>query len=163
MTVTTDSTVADANTSDVSNTKSSMGDGVSHMGDMSDLGVVSLAGVSDLHHGAAVAAVGVVSHVLDPAVRERHAVLALDVPLGVPGPALAEVGVVVIVVHAVGEVEGVGLVVFLMVTSVRHFMDHGDRHHVATVTSVTNEANSSDTIRERDTGDQAREDGESGD
>ena len=68
-----------------------------------------------------------------------------------------------IVVHAVGEVEGVGLVVFLMVTSVRHFMDHGVRHHMAAVTSVTNETNTSDAIRERNTGDQAREDGETGD
>ena len=40
-------------------------------------------------------------------------------------------------------------------------MDHGDRHNMAAMTSVTNEA--SDTIGERDTGDQAREDGETGD
>merc|ERR1712137_440575 len=112
---------------------SSMGDGVSHMGDMSDLGVVSLAGVSDLHHGAAVAAIGVIGHVLDPAVRESHAVLALDVAGLVPGPALAEVGVVVVVMDPVGEVEGVGLVALLMVTS------------MTSVASVTNEA--SDTIR----------------
>ena len=163
--MTNDSTVADVNTSDVSNTKSSLGDGMSHMGDMSDLGVMSLAGVSDLHHGAAVSAIGVVSHVLDSAVRERHAVLALDVPLGVPGPALAEVGVVLIVVHAVSEVEGIGLVVFLVVTSVRHFMDHGDRHHMAsgvTMTTMSNETNTSDTIREGNTGDH-REDRETGD
>ena len=137
--------------------------GVDDGGGVDSLGVSGLALVADLHHSAAIAAISSVGHVLDPAVRERHAVLALDVPLGVPGPALAEVGVVVIVVHAVGEVEGVGLVVLLMVTSVRHFMDHGDRHHMATVTSVTNETNTSDTIRERNTGDQAREDGESGD
>ena len=149
MTVTTDSTVADANTSDVSNTKSSMGDGVSHMGDMSDLGVVSLAGVSDLHHGAAVAAVGVVSHVLDPAVRERHAVLALDVAGLVPGPALAEVCVVIVVMDPVGEVEGVGLIAFLMVST------------VTSVSSVTNEA--SDTIRPGEAGGEASEDGETGD
>ena len=81
------------------------------------------------------------------------------------GPALAEVGVVVVVVDSVGEVEGIGLVVLLMVTSVRHLMDHGDRHHMASgvMTSMTNEANTSDTIRERNTGDQAREDGETGD
>ena len=142
----TDSTVADANTSDVSNTKSSMGDGVSHMGDMSDLGVVSLAGVSDLHHGAAVAAIGVVSHVLDPAVRERHAVLALDVASLIPGPALAEVCVMIVVMDPVGEVEGVGLIALLMVTS---------------VTSVTNEA--SDTIRLGEAGGEASEDRETGD
>ena len=136
---------------------------VDHRSGVDGLGVSGLALVADLHHSAAIAAISSVGHVLDPAVRERHAVLALDVPLGVPGPALAEVGVVVIVVHAVGEVEGVGLVVLLMVTSVRHLMDHGDRHHVATVTSVTNETNTSDTIRERDTGHQAREDGETGD
>ena len=77
-------------------------------------------------------------------------------------PGLAEVSVVGVVVHAVGEVEGVGLVVLLVVTSVRHFMDHGDRHHMAAVTSVTNETNTSDTIRERNTGDH-REDRETGD
>ena len=94
-TVTTEATVSDANTSDETNTMSSMGHRVSHMGDMGDLGMVSLAGVGDLHHGAAVASVSVVGHVLDPAVRERHAVLALDVAGLVPAPALAEVCVVV--------------------------------------------------------------------
>ena len=70
-----------------------------------------------------------------------------------------------IVMDSVSEVEGIGLVVLLMVTSVRHLMDHGDRHHMASgvMTSMTNEANTSDTIRERNTGDQAREDRETGD
>ena len=42
--------------------------------------------VGDLHDGAAVAPVGVVGHVLDPAVGQRHGVLALDVAALVPGP-----------------------------------------------------------------------------
>ena len=137
--------------------------GVDDGGGVDSLGVPGLALVADLHHSAAISAISSVGHVLDPAVRERHAVLALDVPLGVPGPALAEVGVVLIVVDSISEVEGVGLVVLLMVTSVRHFMDHGDRHHMTAVTSVTNETNTSDTIRERNTGHQAREDRETGD
>ena len=138
--------MADANTSDESNTMSSMGDGVSHMGDMGDLGMVSLAGVSDVHDGAAVAAVSVVGHVLDPAVGESHAVLALDVACLVPAPALAEVGVVVVVMDSVGKVEGVGLVTLLVITS------------MSSMTSMTN-----DTIRERHTGGEASEDSETGD
>ena len=149
-TATTESTVADANTSDESNTMShavsSMGDGVSHMGDMSDLGMVSLAGVSDFHDGAAVSAVSVIGHVLDPAVGERDAVLALDVAGLVPAPALAEVCAVVVVMDPVGEVEGVGLVTLLM---------------VSTTTSVTNEA--PDTIRHGEAGAEASEDGETSD
>ena len=65
-----------------------------------------------------------------------------------------------IVVDPVGEVEGVGLVVLLLVAAMRHLVDHGARHDMAAVTTVTEEA---DTIREGDTGDQAREDGETGD
>ncbi len=45
-------------------------------------------------------------------------------------------------------------------------MDHGYRHNMAAMTSVTsviNETQASDTIGEGDTGDQAREDGETGD
>ena len=142
--------MSDANTtSDETNTMSSMGHRVSHMGDMGDLGMVSLAGVGDLHHGAAVASVSVVGHVLDPAVRERHAVLALDVAGLVPAPALAEVGVVVVIMDPVGEVEGVRLVTLLVVTS------------VTSMASVTNEA--SDTIRKRNTGDETSEDDETGD
>ena len=139
--------------------------GVDDGGGVDSLGVPGLALVADLHHSAAIAAISGVGHVLDPAVRERHAVLALDVPLGVPGPALAEVGVVLIVMDSISEVEGVGLVVLLMVTSVRHFMDHGDRHHMAsgvTMTTMSNETNASDTIRERNTG-HHREDRETGD
>ena len=130
-------------------TEAAVGDGVSHMGDMRDLGMVSLAGVGDLHHGAAIASVGVIGHVLDPAVRERHAVLALDVAGLVPAPALAEVCVVVIVVDPVGEVEWVGLITLLMVAT------------VTSMTSMTNET--SDTIGERNTGDESGEDGETGD
>ena len=101
--------------------------------------------VGDLHDGAAVAAVGVVGHVLDPAVGQRHGVLALDVAALVPGPGpirdeycgpvpapanhsapgLAEVGVVVVVVDPVGEVEGVGLVALLVISAV------GDGSHAA--------------------------------
>ena len=145
--------MADANTSDESNTMShavsSMSDGVSHMGDMSDLGMVSLTGVSDVHDGAAVAAVSVVGHVLDPAVGESHTVLALDVACLVPAPALAEVGVVVVVMDSVGKVEGVGLVTLLMVST------------MTSVTSVTNET--SDTIRHGEAGAEASEDGETSD
>ena len=66
-----------------------------------------------------------------------------------------------IVVDPVGEVEGVGLVVLcLLVAAMRHLVDHGARHDMAAVTTVPEEA---DTIREGDTGDQAREDGETGD
>ena len=90
-----------------------------HGGGVDSLGVSGLSLVADLHHSAAISSISCVGHILDPAVRESHAVLALDVALGVTGPALAEVGVVVIVMDAVGEAEGVGLVVFLVVTSVR--------------------------------------------
>ena len=86
---------------------------------------------------------------LDPAVRERHAVLALDVAGLVPGPALAEVCVVIVVMDPVGEVEGVGLVTLLMVTT------------VTSVASVTNEP--SDTIRLGEAGGEASEDGETSD
>merc|ERR1719278_1574044 len=108
--------------SDVSTANSSMrhtmGNHVmDHGSGVHGLGMPGLALVADLHHGAAIASISVVSHVLDPAVRESHAVLALDVPVTVPGPALAEVGVVVIVVDPVGEVEGVGLVVLLLVAA----------------------------------------------
>ena len=144
--MTTEATVSDANTTDETNTMSSMGHRVSHMGDMGSLGVVSLAGVGDLHHGAAVASVSVIGHVLDPAVRERHAVLALDVASLVPAPALAEVCVVVVIMDPVCEVEGVRLVTLLVVAS------------VTSMASVTN-----DTIGERNTGDEASEDGETGD
>ena len=65
-----------------------------------------------------------------------------------------------IVVDPVGEVEGVGLVVLLLIAAMRHLVDHGARHDMAAVTTVPEEA---DTIREGDTGDQAREDGETGD
>ena len=147
--MTTEATVSDANTTDETNTMSSMGHRVSHMGDMGSLGVVSLAGVGDLHHGAAVASVSVIGHVLDPAVRERHAVLALDVASLVPAPALAEVCVVVVIMDPVCEVEGVRLVTLLVVTS------------VTSMASVTDEA--SDTIGERNTGDEASEDGKTGD
>jgi len=139
--------------------------GVDNGSGVDGLGMPGLALVTDLHHSAAIAAISGVGHVLDPAVREGHAVLSLDVTLGIPRPALAEVGVVVVVMHAVSEVEGIGLVVLLMVASVRHLMDHGYRHHMASgvMTSMTNEANTSNTIREGNTGDQAREDGETGD
>lgn len=76
--MTTDASMTDANTSDCANavTDTSMSDRVSHCVD--DLGMVSLARVGDLHHSAAIAAVSVVSHVLDPAVRKSHAVLTLE-------------------------------------------------------------------------------------
>merc|ERR1712223_2210265 len=134
---TSDATVSDANTSKVTHTMSSMGHRVSHMSDMGDLRMMSLARVGDLHHGAAISSISVIGHVLDPAVRERHAVLALDVADLVSAPALAEVCVVIVIMDPVGEVEGVGLVTLLVITS---------------VTSVTN-----DTIRERDTGGEASE------
>ena len=86
---------------------------------MDSLGVPGLALVADIHDGAAVSTVSSVGHVLDAAVGESHAVLALDVSIAVTGPALAEVGVVLIVMDAVGEAEGVGLVVLLVVTAVR--------------------------------------------
>ena len=59
---------------------------VDHRGGVDGLGMPGLALVADLHHGAAIAAIRGVGHVLDPAVREGHAVLALDVTLGIPGP-----------------------------------------------------------------------------
>ena len=120
-----------------------------HRGGVDSLWVSGLSLVADIHHGAAIAAISCVGHILDPAVRERHAVLALDVALGVPMPALAEVGVVLIVMDSVGEAEGVGLIV-LLVTAVRHFMDHGSGDNMAAVTSVTNETN---PIGQRNTGD----------
>ena len=141
--VTTEATVSDANTSNVTHTMSSMSHRVSHMSDMGDLGMMSLARVGDLHHGASISSISVIGHVLDPAVRERHAVLALDVAGLVPAPALAEVCVVIVIMDPVGEVEGVGLVTLLVVTS---------------MTTVTN-----DTIRERHTGGEASEDSETGD
>ena len=145
-----------------------------HGGGVDSLWVSGLALVADLHHGAAIAAISCVGHILDPAVRERHAVLALNVSLGVPMPALAEVCVVLIVMDSVGEAEGVGLVVLLLVTSMRHTvrhyhwsgvdsMDHGSGDNMAAETSMTNETNASDAIGQRNTGDQAREGGETGD
>ena len=123
--------------------------GVHDGGGVDSLGVSGLALVADLHHSAAIAAISSVGHVLDPAVRERHAVLALDVAGLVPGPALAEVCVVIVVMDPVGEVEGVGLIAFLMVST------------VTSVSSVTNEA--SDTIRPGEAGGEASEDGETSD
>ena len=114
-----------------------------HGGGVDSLGVSGLSLVADLHHSAAISSISCVGHILDPAVRERHAVLALDVASLVPAPALAEVSVVIVIMDPVGEVEGVGLVTLLVVTS---------------MSSVTN-----DTIRERDTGDEASEDSETGD
>merc|ERR1712147_575118 len=125
-----------------------------HGSGVDSLGVSGLSLVADLHHSAAISSISCVGHILDPAVRESHAVLALDVALGVPVPALAEVGVVVIVMDSVGEAEGVGLVVLLLVTSVRHSMrynhrggvhsmDHGRGDNMAAMTSntsVTNDA-----------------------
>ena len=61
---------------------------VDHRGGVDGLGMPGLALVADLHHGAAIAAIRGVGHVLDPAVREGHAVLALDVTLGIPGPGM---------------------------------------------------------------------------
>ena len=146
--VTTEATVSDANTSNMTHTMSSMSHRVSHMSDMGDLGMMSLARVGDLHHGASISSISMIGHMLDPAVRERHAVLALDVAGLVPAPALAEVGVVVVIMDSICEVEGVGLVTLLVVST------------VTTMTSVTNET--SDTIGEGNTGDH-REDGETGD
>ena len=42
-------------------------------------------------------------------------------------------------------------------------MDHGDGHNMAAMTSVTDVTQASDTIGEGNTGDQARQDGETGD
>ena len=144
--MTTEATVSDANTSNVTHTMSSMSHRVSHMSDMGDLGMMSFARVGDLHHGASISSISVIGHVLDPAVRERHAVLALDVAGLVPAPALTEVCVVIVIMDPVGEVEGVGLVTLLVVTS------------MSSMTSMTN-----DTIRERHTGGEASEDSETGD
>ena len=105
-------------------------------------------------------------------VLQPPAVLALDVACTISRPALTEVSVVVIVMDSVGEAEGVGLVVLLVVTSVRHSVRHNHRGGVHSVdhrrgdnmtamaskTSVTNDA-----IRKRNRGDQAREGGETGD
>ena len=121
-----------------------------HRGGVDSLWVSGLALVADLHHGAAIAAIRCVGHILDPAVRERHTVLALDVALGVPVPALAEVGVEVIVMDSVGEAEGVGLII-LLVTALRNCMDHGSGDNMAAVTNP---------IGQRNTGDQARETGD---
>merc|ERR1712020_352143 len=75
-----------------------------------------------MHHGSGVHGLGMPG-------------LALDVSATVPGPAFAEVCVVVIVVDPVGEVEGVGLVVLcLLVAAMRHLVDHGARHDMAAVT-----------------------------
>ena len=149
--VTTEATVSDANTSNVTHTMSSMSHRVSHMSDMGDLGMMSFARVGDLHHGASISSISVIGHVLDPAVRERHAVLALDVAGLVPAPALAEVSVVIVIMDPVGEVEGVGLVTLLVVTS------------MSSMTSVTSMTMTNDTIRERNTGGEASEDSETGD
>ena len=73
--------------------------------------------------------------------------------LGVPVPALAEVGVEVIVMDSVGEAEGVGLII-LLVTALRNCMDHGSGDNMAAVTYETN------PIGQRNTGDQARETGD---
>merc|ERR1712223_1458180 len=107
---------------------------------MGNLGMMSLAGVGDLHHSATISSISVIGHVLDPAVRESHAVLALDVAGLVPAPALAEVCVVIVIMDPVGEGEGVGLVTLLVVTS------------VTSMTSMTN-----DTIGARSTGGEASE------
>ena len=100
---------------------------------MDSLGVSGLALVADLHHGAAIAAISCVGHILDPAVRARHTVLSLDVALDVSVPALAEAGVVLIVMDSVGEAEGVGLII-LLVTALRNGMDHGSGDNMAAVT-----------------------------
>ena len=142
-----------------------------HGGGVDSLGVSGLSLVADLHHSAAISSISCVGHILDPAIRESHAVLALDVALGVSAPALAEVSVVVIVMDPVGEAEGIRLVI-LLVTSVRHFMrhnhrggvhsmDHGRGDNMAAMTSNTSVTN--DAIRKRNRGDQAREGGETGD
>ena len=137
-----------------------------HGGGVDSLGVSGLSLVADLHHSAAISSISCVGHILDPAVRERHAVLALDVACTISRPALTEVSVVVIVMDPVGEAEGVRLVVLLLVTSVRHnhrggvhSTDQGSGDNMAT---MTNETNASDAIRQRNTGDQAREGGETG-
>ena len=85
--------------------------------------MMSLTTVGHIHDSATVASVSVVGHVLDPAIRQRHGVLALDVASLVPGPGLAEVSVVLVIVDTVGEVERVRLVIVLVastVTSVDH-------------------------------------------
>ena len=61
--------------------------------------------------------VGCVLDVLDAAVGQGDAVLAHDVSLGVSAAVLAEVGVVVVVMHPVLEAEGVGLLVVLLVVN----------------------------------------------
>lgn len=142
-----------------------------HGGGVDSLGVSGLSLVADLHHSAAISSISCVGHILDPAIRERHAELALDVALGVSVPALTEVSVVLIVMDPIGEAEGVRLVI-LLVTSVRHFMrhnhrggvhsmDHGSGDNMAAMTSKTSVTN--DAIRQRNRGDQAREGGETGD
>ena len=128
-------------------------DFMDHRGGVDSLWVSGLSLVADLHHGAAIAAISCVGHILDPAVRESHTVLALDVALGVSMPALAEVGVVLIVMDSVGEAEGVGLII-LLVTALRNGMDHGSGDNMAAVTYETN------PIGQRNTGDQARETGD---
>ena len=52
-----------------------------------------------------------------------HLVFPDNVPLAVSGPVLAEVGVVMVVVHPVLEAEGVGLLVLVMAR--RHMGGHG--------------------------------------
>ena len=84
---------------------------------LDNVGVPGLALVGDLHHGATVSSISGVLHILDPAVGESHLVLADNVAGPVPGPGLAEVGVVVVVVDTVGEAEGVGLLVLVMAVS----------------------------------------------
>merc|ERR1712176_469208 len=50
-----------------------------HGSGVDSLGVSGLSLVADLHHSAAISSISSVGHILDPAIRERHAVLALDV------------------------------------------------------------------------------------
>ena len=69
--------------------------------------------------------VGCVLDVLDAAVGQGDAVLAHDVALGVSAAVLAEVGVVVVVMHPVLEAEGVGLLVVLLVVGHRGRVNHG--------------------------------------
>ena len=58
-----------------------------------------------------------------------HLVISDNVSLGVSGPVLAEVGVIVIVLDSVLEGEGVGLLVVVMAGLVAggHVGGHGDR------------------------------------
>ena len=58
-----------------------------------------------------------------------HLVISDNVPLGVSGPVLAEVGVIVIVLDPVLEGEGVGLLVVIMAGLVPrgHVGGHGNR------------------------------------